>query len=137
MNHLLEYSKYDPRDEYKTEDRRDLDIDKIKKSKEYRNLIDLGFSEVNSYQQELNNTLKFLRIKNKQKEEGHGDVFYTVHPTGIVRRYNPIISSDVPEGNGNVIRRFPKPFRTTKEYSKALRYLFNYLRRKELRGDYR
>ena len=30
MNNLLEYSKYDPRKEYKAEDRRDLDIDKVR-----------------------------------------------------------------------------------------------------------
>ena len=137
MNNLLEYLKYDPRNEYKAEDRRDLDIDKVRKSKEYRNVIDLGFKEVHSYQQDLNNTLKFTRTKHKQKEEGHGDVFYTIHPSGIVRRYNPIISDEIPEGGGNDIRRFPKPFRGVKEYSKALRYLFNYLRRKELRGDFR
>jgi hypothetical protein len=53
------------------------------------------------------------------------------------RLYNPIISDENPEGGGNDIRRFPKPFRGVKEYSKALRYLFNYLRRKELRGDFR
>ena len=68
MNNLLEYSKYDPRNEYKAEDRRDLDIDKVRKSKEYRNVIDLGFKEVHSYQQDLNNTLKFIRTKQKQKE---------------------------------------------------------------------
>ena len=89
MNNLLEYSKYDPRNEYKAEDRRDLDIDKVRKSKEYRNVIDLGFKEVHSYQQDLNNTLKFIRTKQKQKEDGHGDVFYTIHPSGTVRRYNP------------------------------------------------
>ena len=137
MNNLLEYSKYDPRKEYKAEDRRDLDIEKVRKSKEYRSIIDLGFKEVHSHQQDLNNTLKFTRTKHKENEKGHGDVFYTIHPTGIVRRYNPVISDEIPQGNGNDIRRFPKPFKTAKEYSKALRYLFNYLRRKELRGDYR
>ena len=43
----------------------------------------------------------------------------------------PRKSKAKPQFGGNDIRRFPKPFKTAKEYSKALRYLFNYLRRKE------
>ena len=137
LNHLLEYEKYDPRLEYKTDSRRDISLDDIRKSGAYRNIIDLGFEEEHSHQQELNNTLKFVRIKHKQRERGHGDVFYTVHPSGIVRRYNPEKSHEIPEGGGNDIRRFPRPFKTLKDYNKALKYLFNYLRRKELRNDYR
>ena len=137
MNNLLEYSKYDPRKEYKAEDRRDLDIDKVRKSKEYRNVIDLGFKEVHSHQQDLNNTLKFTRTKHKQKEEGHGDVFYTIHPTGTVRRYNPIRSKETPEGSGNDIKKFIEPFKSIADYKKGLNYLWQYLKRKEDRGDYR
>jgi len=137
LHHLLEFKKYDPRLEYKTDTRRDISLDDIRKSGPYRNIIHLGFEEDHSHQQELNNTLKFVRIKHKQRERGHGDVFYTVHPSGIVRRYNPEKSHEIPEGGGNDIRRFPRPFKTLKDYNKALKYLFNYLRRKELRNDYR
>jgi hypothetical protein len=137
MNFLLEYEKYDPREEYTVDSRRELSLDKIRKTKDYRSVIDLGFREVRSHQQDLNNTLKFVRTKNKEAEKGHDDVFYTIHPTGIVRRYNPPISDEIPQGSGNDIRRFPKPFSSIREYSKALKYLFNYLRRKEMRGDYR
>ena len=137
MKFLLEYEKYDPRDEYDSETRRELSLEKIRKTKDYRRIIDLGFNEVHSHQQDLNNTLKFVRTKNKESEKGHGDVFYTIHPTGIVRRYNPPVSDEIPQGSGNDIRRFPKPFSSIKEYAKALKYLFNYLRRKEMRGDYR
>jgi len=137
MKFLLEYEKYDPRDEYDSETRRELSLDKIRKTKDYRRIIDLGFKEVHSHQQDLNNTLKFVRTKNKEFEKGHGDVFYTIHPTGIVRRYNPPVSDEIPQGSGNDIRRFPKPFSSIREYAKALKYLFNYLRRKEMRGDYR
>lgn len=137
LKHLLEFEKYDPRLEYKVETRRELSLDNIRRSKEYRNILDLGFEEDHSHQQALNNTLKFVRVKNKQKEKGHGDVFYTIHPSGIVRRYNPEKSDEVPEGGGNDIRRFPRPFKTLKDYNKALQYLFNYLRRKELRKNFR
>jgi hypothetical protein len=141
MNNLLEYSKYDPRKEYKTEDRRDLDIEKVRKSKEYRSIIDLGFKEVHSHQQDLNNTLKFTRTKHKEKEKGHGDVFYTIHPTGKVRRYNPVKNEDNPgermEGNGNDIKDFGKPFSRPSEYAKGLRYLWQYIKRKQERGNYR
>jgi hypothetical protein len=137
MNNLLEYSKYDPRNEYDSETRRELDLDRVRKSKEFRKLLDLGFKEETSHQQQLNNTLKFVRTKHKQKERGHDDVFYTIHPSGIVRRYNPLKSEEIPQGSGNDLRRFPKRFRTHKDYIKALNYLFNYIRRKEEKGDYR
>ena len=139
MNNLLEYSKYDPRNEYKAEDRRDLDIDKVRKSKEYRNVIDLGFKEVHSYQQDLNNTLKFIRTKQKQKEDGHGDVFYTIHPTGTVRRYNPEKTKDgeIQEGSGNDLKKFPGKFVRSRDYKKAMIYLKEYLERKQERGDFR
>ena len=110
MRFLLEYEKYDPRDEYDAETRRELSLEKIRKTKDYRRIIDLGFKEVHSHQQDLNNTLKFVRTKNKESEKGHGDVFYTVHPSGIVRRYNPEKSHEIPQGGGNDIRRFPRPF---------------------------
>jgi len=136
MINLFEFDKYDPKSEYLEDERRSIDLDKIRKSDAYRDIIDLGFSDDTSDQQELNNTLKFRR-KRQPEVDGYGEVFYTVHPTGVVRRYNPIVSSETPEGQGNAIRTYPDPFRNGKEYKKALRYLFNYLRRKELRKDYR
>jgi hypothetical protein len=136
MINLFEFDKYDPRSEYLEDERRSIDLDNIRKSDAYRDIIDLGFAEETSDQQELNNTLKFRR-KKQPEVKGYADVFYTIHPTGVVRRYNPIESSETPEGQGNTIRNYPRPFRNSKEYKKALRYLFNYLRRKELREDYR
>jgi hypothetical protein len=136
MINLFEFDKYDPRSEYLEDERRSIDLNKIRKSDAYQDIIDLGFSDETSDQQELNNTLKFKR-KNQPEVRGYDDVFYTIHPTGVVRRYNPIKSDEIPEGQGNTIRTFPSPFRNSKEYKKALRYLFNYLRRKELRKDYR
>ena len=91
---------------YKEENRRPINLDAVRRTKEYRSLLSLGFKEDTSYQQELNNTMKFVRTKNKQKEPGYGDVFYTIHPTGTVRRYNPIKTSDgeVQEGSGNDLK---------------------------------
>jgi hypothetical protein len=137
MKFLLEYEKYKPENEYKEESRRELNLNLVRKNLVYKKIIDLGFKEDTSHQQELNNTLKFIRTANKQKERGHSDVFYTIHPTGVVRRYNPVKSKDVPEGNGNDIKRFSKPFTKTSEYTKALNYLWQYLKRKEEKGDYR
>jgi hypothetical protein len=136
MINLFEFDKYDPKSEYLEDERRIIDLDKIRKSDAYRDIIDLGFSDETSEQQELNNTLKFKR-KKQPEVKGYDEVFYTIHPTGVVRRYNPIKSDETPEGQGNTIRTYPSPFRNGKEYKKALRYLFNYLRRKELRKDYR
>lgn len=133
---LQEYDNYDPRSEYLEDERRNIDLDKIRKSDAYQDIIDLGFVDDTSDQQELNNTLKFRR-KKQPEVKGYEDVFYTVHPTGVVRRYNPVKSSDIPEGQGNSIRNYPSPFKNSREYKKALRYLFNYLRRKELKQDYR
>jgi hypothetical protein len=137
MDFLLEFEKYDPRKEYLSDERRELNLDKVRRSKEYRTLLHMGFSEDTSHQQSLNNTIKFVRKKNKQKESGHDDVFYTIHPSGIVRRYNPIKSKETPEGQGNDIKKYPKPFTNSNAYLKALRYLITYLKRKEERGDYR
>ena len=68
-------------------------------------------------------------------------VFYTVHPTGKVRRYNPLKNEDNPgermEGNGNDIKDFGKPFSRPSEYAKGLRYLWQYIKRKQERGNYR
>jgi len=115
-----------------------MDLDEVKRSKEYRKIIRLGFKEVSSDQQGLNSTLKFVRTKNKQREKGFGDVFYTIHPTGSVRRYNPKKTKDgtMVEGSGNPIKKFPA-FKTPKSYKKALDYLYEYLLRKQERGDFR
>lgn len=141
MKFLLEYEKYSPESEYKFDSRRSLNLDNIRGSLDYRRLVKLGFEEVTSHQQELNNTLKFTRNSEKQREKGHGKVFYTIHPTGKVRRYNPVKDSENPkemvEGNGNVIKDFGKPFKRPSDYSKGLRYLWQYIKRKEEKGDYR
>ena len=81
--------------------------------------------------------MKFIRTENKQREKGHGDVFYTIHPTGTVRRYNPIRSKETPEGSGNDIKKFVEPFKNIADYKKGLNYLWQYLKRKEDRKDYR
>ena len=82
-------------------------------------------------------TLKFKRVENKRRERGHSDVFYTIHPSGTVRRYNPVKSEDIPEGNGNDIKNFGAPFNTTSDYKRGIKYLYDYIERKEKRGDYR
>jgi hypothetical protein len=97
----------------------------------------MGFIEDTSHQQSLNNTLKFTRQRNKQREKGKDDVFYTIHPSGIVRRYNPVKSEEIPQGEGNDIKRYPKAFTNSNSYLKALRYLIAYLERKEEKGDFR
>lgn len=141
MKHLLEYSKYTPESEYMSDSRRELNLDLVRKLPEYEMVLDLGFKDVTSHQQELNNTLKFTRTTDVQREKGHGKVFYTIHPTGIVRRYNPVKKRDNPseldEGNGNDIRNFGKPFKKVTDYAKGLKYLWQYLKRKEEKGDYR
>lgn len=136
MKTILEFEDYDPRSEYIEDERRELDLDWIRGTKEYRQILDLGFEDITSDQQELNNTLKLQR-KKQPDIEGYSKVFYTIHPTGTVRRYNPVDSDEIPQGQGNTIRNYPRPFRDSREYRKALRYLFNYLRRKELKKDYR
>jgi hypothetical protein len=141
MKFLLEYEKYNPEDEYRSDSRRSLNLDLVRKSVDYKRLIELGFKEDTSHQQEINNTLKFIRTTNNKNEKGHDKVFYTIHPTGKVRRYNPIKSEDNPgermEGNGNDIKDFGKPFRRPSEYAKGLRYLWQYIKRKQERGNYR
>ena len=137
MKNLLNFKNYDPGKEYKVDSRREIDLEPIRKTFDYRKILDLGFKEDTSHQQELNNTLKFIRHKKKQKEKGHGDVFYTIHPSGTVRRYNPRKGDETPEGSGNDIKKFYKPFKSTKDYSKALKYLHHYLVRKQKRHDYR
>jgi hypothetical protein len=114
-----------------------LNLDSVRRSKEYKRIIKLGFEEETSHQQEINNTLKFVRSKHKQTEKGHDDVFYTIHPTGTVRRYNPIKSEDIPQGNGNDIKKFIEPFEKPKDYIKGLNYLWQYLKRKEANKDFR
>lgn len=140
MKYLFEFKKFkDPQEPYKEESRKTINLDSVRRTKEYRKIISLGFKEDTSHQQELNSTMKFIRTKNKQKEAGHGDVFYTIHPTGIVRRYNPVKdkSGGVQEGSGNDLIKFPSKFVRSRDYKKALSYLHDYLLRKQERGDYR
>jgi hypothetical protein len=137
MMNIKSFKDYNPNDEYKADSRRTLDLDRVRTTKEYRRLINLGFSEETSDQQALNNTMKFVRTKHKQKEKGHSDVFYTIHPSGTVRRYNPIKSDDVPQGNGNDIKKYIIPFRKSSDYKKALDYLWQYIKRKEDNEDFR
>jgi len=136
VKNLLSFKNYNPEGEYKVETRRELNLDAIRNTPEYMKIIRLGFKDDTSHQQELNNTIKFVRTTKKQKERGHDDVFYTVHPSGTVRRYNPIRSEETPEGNGNDIKKF-KPFKTANDYRKGLRYLYEYLIRKQQKGDFR
>ena len=137
MKNLLTFKKYDPSKEYKVDTRRDLNLDKIRSTPAYRNIIKLGFKEETSHQQELNNTLKFTRVREKQKEKDHDPVFYTIHPSGTVRRYNPIKSDEIPEGSGNDLKKFNRPFRTYRDYIRGLDYLWQYLKRKEEKKDFR
>ena len=140
MRHLFEFKKFkDPQELYKEENRRPINLDAVRRTKEYRKILSLGFKEDTSHQQELNNTLKFIRTKNKQKEPGYDDVFYTIHPTGIVRRYNPVKdkSGEVQEGSGNDLKKFSKPFVRSRDYKQGMIYLYEYLLRKQERGDYR
>lgn len=137
LKNEFDHGDYKPSDEYQEELRRNINLDSIRKSKEYRNIIDLGFRDDTSHQQELNNTLKFVRTKETDKEFGKDPVFYTIHPTGVVRRYNPTKGEEIPQGSGNDIKVFNKPFFRGKDYARGLKYLFHYLRRKETRGDYR
>ena len=140
MKHLFEFKKFkDPQAPYKEESRKTINLDAVRRTKEYRKIISLGFKEDTSRQQELNSTMKFVRTKNKQREPGHDDVFYTIHPTGIVRRYNPVKdkSGEVQEGSGNDLKRFPGKFVRSRDYKKAMTYLYEYLLRKQERGDFR
>lgn len=140
MKHLLEFKKFkDPQEVYREENRSPINLDAVRRTKEYRKILSLGFKEDTSHQQELNNTMKFVRTKHKQKDPGYDDVFYTIHPTGIVRRYNPpkTKEGDVPEGSGNDLIRFPSKFKRSRDYKKGLKYLAGYLERKKDRGDYR
>lgn len=145
MNNLLDFSKwelkesnnfdkYEPAEEYKEENRRYLNLDLVRKTKEYRRIIRFGFKETTSKQQKLNNTLKFERKKTNIKEEEN--VFYTIHPTGIVRRYNPPKGEEKSQGNGNIIKNFYVPFKKPSDYKKGLSYLLQYLRRKEIKNNY-
>lgn len=137
MKNLLTFKKYSPELEYKTETRREINLDRVRQTRAYKRILELGFKEDTSHQQELNNTLKFVRTRKKQRETGHGDVFYTIHPSGTVRRYNPLKSPEVPEGSGNDIKKFAKPFWSGQDYVKALNYLWQYLKRKEQNKDFR
>jgi len=140
MKHLFEFKKFkEPQDLYKEENRKTINLDAVRRTKEYRKILSLGFKDDTSHQQEMNSTLKFVRTKNKQKETGYDDVFYTIHPTGIVRRYNPVKdkSGEVQEGSGNDLKRFDKPFERSRDYKQGLKYLYEYLLRKQNRGDFR
>jgi hypothetical protein len=136
MKHLMIFEAYNPRKEYKVDSRRDIDLDKVRSMPEYKDIIDLGFKEDTSFQQELNNTLKFIRRRHKQSEKDHGDVFYTIHPSGAIRRYNPPKGENTPSGSGNDLFKYPK-FKSEKDYRKGLLFLWQYLRRKENQGNYR
>jgi hypothetical protein len=140
LKHLFEFKKFkEPQDMYKEENRRPINLDAVRRTKEYRSLLSLGFKEDTSHQQELNNTMKFVRTKKKQKEPGYDDVFYTIHPTGTVRRYNPPKNNDgeIQEGSGNDLKKFPGKFVRSRDYKKAMIYLRGYLERKQERGDFR
>jgi hypothetical protein len=137
MKNILSFKKYNPENEYKRDSRREINLDSIRKTKAFQRVLDLGFKENSSYQQELNNTIKFIRTKKKQSEPGHDDVFYTIHPSGTVRRYNPIKSAETPEGEGNDIKKFPQPFKSGRDYIRALNYLWQYLKRKESQKNFR
>lgn len=140
MKYIFEFEKFkDPQAPYKGESRKTINLDSVRRTKEYRRILSLGFKEDTSHQQELNSTMKFIRTKNKQKEAGYDDVFYTIHPTGTVRRYNPPKddNNELPEGSGNDLKRFPSKFQRSRDYKKALIYLYGYLLRKQERGDFR
>jgi hypothetical protein len=137
VKNILSFSDYDPADEYKAELRRDLNLNVIRRSPEYKELIRMGFEEETSDQQELNNTLKFIRTRRAERDRGHDFPFYTIHPSGTVRRYNPPKSKEFPEGSGNDIKVFKKPFVKGRDYIKGLKYLIGYLKRKESKGDFK
>jgi len=136
MKHLMIFEDYSPRKEYMADSRRDIDLDKVRSMPEYKDIINLGFKEDTSFQQELNNTLKFVRRRHKQSEKGYGEVFYTIHPSGAIRRYNPPSGESTPAGSGNDIYKYTK-FNSEKDYRKGLLFLWQYLRRKENQGNYR
>ena len=79
----------------------------------------------------LSDNMHIFNLKSKSK------TFYTVHPSGIIRRYNPDKSKEIPQGSGNDLINFGKPFRSSREYAKGLKYLKSYIERKEERKDYR
>lgn len=137
MKNVLSFSDYDPTDEYKADLRRDINLNVVRRSPYYKELIRMGFEEVTSDQQDLNNTMKFIRIRRTAKDRGHDLPFYTIHPTGTVRRYNPPKSEEQPEGSGNDIKTFEKPFVRNRDYIKGIKYLIGYLKRKEERGDFK
>jgi hypothetical protein len=137
MKNVLSFSDYDPELEYKSETRREMNLNRVRRSREYKELIKKGFKEITSEQQELNSTMKFQRVRYKEKDKGHDFPFYTIHPSGTVRRYNPPKSPEVPEGSGNDLIVFDKPFYKPKDYIKGIQYLLDYLDRKEDRDDYK
>jgi len=136
VKNILNFKRYDPENEYKEDYRREINLGVVKKSKPYKALIAMGFKDVTSHQQELNNTIKFIRTDNIEKEPGHDTPFYTIHPSGTIRRYNPIKGEETPEGSGNDLKKF-RPFLNAKDYLKGVKWLKAYLTRKETRGDFR
>lgn len=136
MENLFEYEDHKKLKEYKADSRREIDLDLVRNLPEYDELKRMGVNEITSDQQELNSTLKFSPTWQK-KEKGFQEVFYTIHPTGIVRRYNPPKDNPELEGSGNDIKTFSNTFRTAREYRKALRYLIDYFKRKKEREDFR
>ena len=137
MKHVINFDQYDPEDEYKSDLRRDINLEIVRKTSEYNDLIRRGFEEATSPQQELNNTLKFIRVKQRERDRGFDYPFYTIHPSGTVRRYNPPRGDETPEGSGNVIKKFKRPFMKSRDYIRGLRYLIDYLERKEEEGDFK
>jgi hypothetical protein len=136
MKHLELFEKYTASQEYKADSRRDIDLEKVRGLNEYKDITDLGFVEDTSFQQELNNTIKFVRKRHKQSQEGFADVFYTIHPSGAIRRYNLPKSDVIPPGSGNLLYKYPK-FKNADDYRKGLLFLWQYLKRKENVGNFR
>lgn len=136
MINLFEFDDFSKLKEYKADTRREINLEVVRNLPEYEELLRMGVSDETSGQQEINNTLKLVPGW-QRKEKGHQKVFYTVHPTGIVRRYNPPRENEDLEGSGNDIKVFPDKFRTARDYRKALKYLIKYFKEKIKRGDYR
>jgi len=60
MKNVLSFSDYDPELEYKSDTRREMNLNRVRRSREYKELIKKGFKELTSEQQELNSTMKLI-----------------------------------------------------------------------------
>jgi hypothetical protein len=136
MINLFEFDDLSKMKEYKAETRRDLNLDIVRNLPEYEELMRMGVVDETSHQQNINNTLKLVPGW-QRKEKGHQKVYYTIHPTGIVRRYNPPKENEDLEGSGNDIKVFSDKFRSPRDYRKALKYLITYFKNKIENEDYR